>query len=173
MSSLWLANMPLTPSVNKSLDVALAKKINLKTGKQFTGGRFRSSWEMVNFKKAIDLYHARHRNEFHELNRIASEWIAQGFMLRVDVFVVFRSDRVFSVPGKKVLRLDANNRLKGQLDAVATCLGIDDKYFFGGDCEKVTCDPGEQECAMVRITPMRPRTATEVRIQMRAEAQQS
>jgi hypothetical protein len=168
--TVWLSNMPLSPSVNKSLDVAIVRKMNIKTGNVYTGGQFRSTPEMRHFKKMVQLYKNRHETQFLQIKRIADEWLTQGFVLRVDVYAVINHDRVFSNPNRKVLQLDANNFLKGQLDAVANCLGIDDKFFFSDHIEKVTCDPGEQECAMVRITPMRPRRATDVRNQMMAEA---
>ena len=63
--------------------------------------------------------------------------------------------------------MDANNRLKGQLDAVATAVGIDDSFFFGGHCEKVTCSRKEEECAIIKISPMKPRTLEQILALMR------
>ena len=60
--------------------------------------------------------------------------------------------------------IDADNRLKPCLDAISRILDLDDRFFFASSCEKVFVPSKElKECSVIKITPMMPRTAPEIR----------
>lgn len=160
--SIWFAKFPLSPSVNDSLMPIPMKKMK-KDGSTYMGAGFTSTAVMKQFKVLVQLYKNRHAEDLKPLKKQLKGWVDEGYVLQIDCFFVFHDDRVFSTPNKKVLRIDANNRLKGQLDAVSTVVGIDDSYFFSGNCEKVTSSKKEDECAIIKISPMKPRTIEQIK----------
>jgi hypothetical protein len=170
---IWLNNLPTPPSVNASL-VPMAQKKRAANGRIYMGARMRPAPEMVTYKDEVRLYRLRHEGKLTAIGRaLRNEIEERQWVLRVDVFIVFHVERIFSSVNKKVLTLDANNRIKASLDAVANLLDIDDKYFFRGDCEKVTTAQKESQCTMVRIQLVRPRTHEEIMAVMRQDLDDS
>jgi Holliday junction resolvase RusA-like endonuclease len=94
------------------------------------------------------------------------------FSLRVDTYFVFEKKRIIS-KNNKVMKLDADNRLKPLRDAISHVLEIDDKHFFAGECEKVFTDLKDNECAMIRLQYMSPRSLDEVLNLMRTDRERN
>lgn len=89
--------------------------------------------------------------------------------LRIDCFFCFHEPRVLTKTKKAkdwVKVLDANNRLKSTLDAVSRLIGVDDKFFFTGICEKVICKSLDEEQVIIKITPTTLRTLDQIKKQI-------
>jgi hypothetical protein len=158
---IWLANFPLPPSVNDHLMPSGGRMVKTKKHRQYTDLCY--------------LWAAQNRNAFDPIKmrleralRVAEE-MKEPFALRVDAFIVFHHDRVFTA-NNLLWAIDANNRLKPLLDGLVHVLKIDDKHFFAGNCEKVTTQSKDQECAILRIDFMKPRTLEQIRLQMKRES---
>ncbi len=169
MKAIWLANLPIPPSVNSSLIPTAIKKFSQRTGKQYYGGYMRSSDEMRIYKDLMKIYHSRHREGLKKIGETLTRAVELGWVLQVDSFVAFHESRVYSHPNKKILQIDANNRAKAILDGVVKLVGIDDAVFFRGDCEKVTTASKESECVMVRIQPVRARSLDQIKAMMKLD----
>ena len=84
---------------------------------------------------------------------------------------MIRIDRYFSIQYKRLIcmdgtskQFDVSNLVKAFDDALAKhVLGIDDKHFWSGVAEKVTCHETEDEGVLVVLTTTRPRTAEQIR----------
>lgn len=168
MNSIWFNGFPLAPSVNETLRPSAMRKVSRRTGKQFWGGIMTPTAKAKNFKNECIAWELQNRAAVETTRRICNAWLDAGFQLKVDVYPVFHVERVFTV-NKKVLQLDADNRGKPTKDGVAKILGIDDKHFFSGDCEKVTTATKDLECAIIRISPMKARTREQILAMMRME----
>lgn len=87
--------------------------------------------------------------------RELSDVVANKFSgLSVDCYFSFNESRIITKTKKAeswVKVLDANNRLKSCLDAVSKTIGIDDKFFITGVCEKVICKDGQDESVTIVI----------------------
>jgi hypothetical protein len=170
MNAIWFNGFPLAPSVNETLRPRAMSKISRKTGKQFWGGVMTTTAKAKDFKVQCQIWRLQNKMAVERAAQVCQSWIDAGGQLKVDVFAVFHVERVFTV-NKKILQLDADNRGKPTKDGVARILGIDDKHFFSGDCEKVTTATKDLECAIIRISPMKARTREQIVAMMRTETQ--
>lgn len=173
---IWVKNFPLPPSVNEYLFAAVSKtqKVN-KKGKAYYQGRLVKSQVHRNYTAECQWWAKLNlaswepiRDQLQTLKK-ETEGRKQPFALRVDCYVAFHVERIFTV-NFKCEPLDANNRLKPLLDGLVAILGIDDKHFFSGDCQKVYCETKELECTTLRISTMRPRSLTEILELARSES---
>ena len=171
----WINNFPLAPSVNNSLIPIAGKLVRNKYGKLYRQGRMIKSNEAKVFDQMCHYWALQNsgnlsviKNELKKIKMLA-ELKREPFALKVECFVVFEYGRIFTV-NKKAEQLDADNRLKKTLDGLKIVLGIDDKTFFSSSCEKVTTHSKELECAMIRISLMRPRTREDIKAMMDLES---
>lgn len=75
-------------------------------------------------------------------------WVSRGSTVRVDLYFIFKKERLFSKIGD-VKRLDVDNRLKPCLDQLSKITGVDDKYFFAGWREKLWTLSSEKEQTLI------------------------
>lgn len=157
---IWITNFPMPPSANEHL---FAVK-----------GRLVKSQKHRDFKRVCELWYLQNRRSIDPIRsklmemKNAARARGSDLALKVDAYIAVDRSRVFTGTGK-CEQIDANNFLKPLLDGLVVVIGIDDKHFFAGNCEKVTTSSKELECSVVRITPTRPRTLEEIRALMRSE----
>lgn len=92
------------------------------------------------------------------MQALARSWLAQGYVLRVDVDFFFERKRLFSTTSRAkdfVKSIDVNNRIKPLLDAVVLIIGVDDKFFFEHFVTKKACKSHEQEHCKVTVLPIK------------------
>lgn len=151
--AIWIYGLPLPPSVNTYL-----KANGYRVYKSTLHKHYRRECELWAktkgklFEEIVKALHAK-RNEEKALGHVGA--------FRVDTFLAMNSAR-FAIS-------DVDNRLKALRDALSACTGIDDRYFYSGNCEKVEIHGPENECAVVRIESMRPRSLSDIRDLMTKE----
>jgi Endodeoxyribonuclease RusA len=155
----WITNFPLyEPNV---------RRFSANGKQRVSVSGYRKSKALADYHKLVDLFCKKNESKIQEIKLKCQAWIAEGKMLRVDTYHVFDSDRIWTKDGKPK-KIDANNRVKACLDAVSTMIDIDDKYFFDGDCAKIISTQKESECAIIRISPVKPQTLDQLRIKIMA-----
>ena len=154
---LWIKGFPLGPSANELYEPNVRRYRNAKGKVSVSVSGYRRSKKLDDYHKRCQLFQQMNSNFIKSVSENCKQWINEGHVLRVDTYHVFHVERVWTKAGKPQV-IDANNRVKACLDAIATLLGIDDRYFFDGDCGKVTCNQKDSECAIIKISPMRPMT---------------
>lgn len=157
---IWLAGCPLPPSVNEYLMVIRGRLVKSPVHREYTG-----KWQMWALRNRATFEPIK--AHLHDIVK-RMEVLKRPVAFQVDCFFAFEHSRIFTLNGK-IQQLDANNRLKPALDGLVSVLDIDDKYFFAGNCEKISTPTKDSECSMMRIVPMKPRTLQEVRSIMNSE----
>lgn len=143
MKSILIQNFPLPPSEN-----AMYRNLP-RVGRVATK-------ELQDYRRECEFWglaNKKYRDLFFSLMEENPQYV-----LKVDFFFVFKRKRLWTkqnLPKK----LDASNRVKAAADQLAKFLGIDDKCFFSVSSEKVS---GENECAIIFITPVSPMSAVEI-----------
>lgn len=151
---------------------------NPATGKLGASGRLIKTQIHRDYQSTCERWALQNREAVRraasELRDIKVRYDADSlpFALKIDCYFVFKRERIFTV-NQKCLQIDANNRLKPLLDALVNVLGIDDKHYFAGNCEKVTALPTQAEGTFVRIGLMAPRTYAEIQDLMRKECERA
>lgn len=148
---IWCVNFPLPPSVNEYLMPVATR-----------GGRPRLVKTPIHreFMDRCHIWKIQNNSAVQTMRDHLREAILKSnqdglrFALKVDAFFVFHVERL--------LANDANNRLKPALDGLVEILGIDDKHFYSGLCEKVSTDSKDKECTILRISQMVPRTHKDI-----------
>lgn len=138
-------------------------KVN-KKGKQYQGvktSRYASP-ELTHFKKQCTSFYNLNFKVIDSISSKIKEWIAQGYVIRLDAYVSFERSRIFTLDNNPK-QIDADNRRKALQDSLSEMLGIDDKMIFSGIMEKVTCESKQDEQCVVNFTPMKPRTLNEIK----------
>lgn len=146
MMDIWLVDFPIPPSIN-------AQHASV-------GGRMIKSKEARMFDAQVSLYIHKHKKRLQQINEYLKPQVDKGNALRVDCIVAFHVERLLtkgSNPQSWCKTLDANNRNKAILDGLVRCIDIDDKFYFAGNCEKVTCDRVYDEQVLIKISVMEPR----------------
>lgn len=128
-----LKNFPLSPSSNQ-----LYSSVNGRLIKSQEGRRYAASIQSYALTK------------HHEIKKIKEE-LKPSDILKVDFYFVFRRSRIISKKNE-YKKLDAHNRLKSAADGLADIIGIDDKQFITGICEKVICEEHEREQIIIHIS---------------------
>lgn len=141
-SKLYLISFPLAPSANDSY-FAIGK------------GRMAPTAHHRAFMRAVEVWANGRPDTIENVKLELEAWLRRGDVIRVDAWFVFERSRLWTVDGK-VKTLDANNRLKPALDGLKEALGIDDRFFFAGNAEKVSCALPEHERTVFRLTAMKP-----------------
>ncbi len=148
---IWLVGFPIPPSIN-----AQFSSVN---------GRMIKSRDARMFDAQVALYIQKNRKRLQQITECLKPHIEDGRALRVDCFVGFHVERLFTKSksaGSWAKTLDANNRLKASIDGLVKCLDIDDKYIFAGNCEKVACNTVYDEQIMFCISVMEPRRLSDI-----------
>ncbi len=156
-----LLGIPLPPSANEQLMTARPN------GKRFT--RMIKTLKARAFDDDLRLWMLKNKSEIFEIREKAKAMISDDSktFLRVDCYFAFQNDRLFSKTKKAkdfVKRLDANNRLKSSLDALSHILNIDDRYFWTGLCEKVSCESAHDEQVIIKVSAWTAKTISQVTI---------
>lgn len=146
--SVWIQNLPLPPSVNEYLMPVQGRLV--KTGIHIEYDKMFTMWTMRN-KSYVD----KLRTKVAELKQDCN------FGLQVDMYFCFHQPRIYALNGD-VKQLDRDNRIKPATDQMHKLIGIDDRYIFSGNSEKVTTNRKEDECLIVKISTMRPRSKEEI-----------
>lgn len=173
--AIWLTNFPLPPSVNEYLIPVIGKRSS-KNGKTYLKGRLVKSKIHSNYQELCQYWALQNRKFVSDasnallIQKRTREINKQPFALKIDCFFVFHSERIFTV-NNKCEQIDTNNRIKPVLDALVKVIGIDDKHYFGGNCEKVTTNSKEFECSLIRISMMEPRTLDDIKMMIQTEPQ--
>lgn len=170
--AVWLSDFPLPPSVNTHLVPVVSGKYAVnKRGQVYQKAHFYKSKEHSNYYKQCQEWAFLNQRSFLPIKKLLLESkkehsdLKVPFCLQVDHYFAYQKDRIFTV-NRLPEQLDADNGLKPCRDALAKLLEIDDKHFFSGFFEKVTCDKKEQECSMIRISHTSPRTLDSVKYMM-------
>lgn len=143
MKSILIQNYPLPPSENQIYrNVPRVGRVATQELKDYK--RSCAFWGMAN---------KQYKQIFWEL---AQEY--PNHVLKVDAYIVLKHERIWTKDGRPK-KLDASNRLKALHDQLAEYLGIDDKAFFNVSAEKIS---GEQECAVLLISWVRPMNVVEL-----------
>ena len=112
--------------------------------------------ELADYRKECDLWGMVNKKYKELLFEVMND--ESGMMLKVDFFFVFKRERLWTKDNRPK-KLDASNRIKAASDQLAKFFGIDDKVFFSVSSEKVS---GENECAIIFITPISPMSSVEI-----------
>lgn len=118
----WLDNFPMPPSSNAMYASVRGRLIKSKEGRTF--------------ESEYKLYELLKRPELLAKKTTLLEACNAGYVLKIDAYFLFPKEKLFTKQNV-VKKMDANNRLKPALDGLSYCLGIDDKMFFSGTCEKI------------------------------------
>lgn len=155
--SCWIINFPLPPSVNSYLTPIVVK------GR----GRLVKSKIHRQFMEDCHIYRLRNHVQVRKMEdalknlKLQCEQEGRTFALRVDAYFVFHVERIQAN--------DANNRLKPVLDGLVRILDVDDRFYYAGECEKIITTQRNLECAIIRISPMTPRTLEQLKAQIALE----
>lgn len=89
------------------------------------------------------------------VSEVLKEQVRQKKPLRVDMILGWPISQVLISEENKTSKdwaqkRDGHNRIKQMHDAISEMLGIDDRYFFSGDCVKTIA--AEKSCTVV-ISP--------------------
>lgn len=157
---IWLKGLPVPPSANSMYLTNVHKKWKTnKKGAQYmgVGTSKRKSNELVTFQTKCLSYRNSLIQNNSRIFQIIKKYIDEGFTLRVDTFIAIEHERIWTKDNTPH-QIDADNRRKALQDGLSMIIGVDDKYIFSGNIEKVTCVNKEFEQCLIRITPFRART---------------
>lgn len=157
---IWLKGLPVPPSANSMYLTNVHKKWKTnKAGKQYmgVGTSRRKSQDLVNFQTQCLNYRNILLHKSSNIINMIKKYIDDGYMLRVDTFIAIEHDRIWTKYNTPK-QIDADNRRKALQDGISTIIGVDDKYIFSGNIEKVTCVNKDFEQCLIRITPFKART---------------
>lgn len=91
--------------------------------------------------------------------------------IRVDAYFGLKRSRLWTRENTRK-KIDVSNRIKALHDTLSTCLGIDDRFFFPGDCEPVVvADLMEDECVLIKMTVKPPRLMGTIKKELKQELQ--
>lgn len=127
-------------------------------------GRLSKTNEAKKYDLEIARLRVRKNHEFVEIRKQLEPYL-KDHVLRVDQFIVFEASRVFTKTKKAeawVKQIDQLNYNKSSFDALAKCLTIDDKFFWAGDVQKISCDAAHREQIIFRISVMKPKTLDDI-----------
>jgi Holliday junction resolvase RusA-like endonuclease len=129
-----LKGLPIPPSVNQMLAPVRGRLIKTSIGRDY--------------EKRCQLFALTHSKEIEGMAALARSWVENGSTVRVDVYFIFKKERIFSKKNEPK-KLDVDNRLKPCLDQLSNMLKIDDKYFFAGWREKLWTLSLEKEQTLI------------------------
>ena len=164
MEPIWIYDLPLPPSVNEYLmPIAGPTKYSFNRGRRFQQARLVKTAIHKKYELSIDNWINKNIESVRSLQKLVAEEVnhnlkaGKPFALKVDMYFVFEKSRILT-KNNKAERLDRDNRIKPLQDQLSKIIGIDDKYIFSGNAEKLICSTREAECSMIRITTTQPRT---------------
>lgn len=164
----WILDFPLPPSVNSYLMPVAGKiKKNKLTKNSYRQGMLVKTQAHRDYESECILWSLQIKERLDKIKeRIffamkAAENDQVPFALKVDLYFCLEHSRLIT-KNNKVQRIDRDNRIKPATDQLHHILGIDDKYIFAGNAEKVTAQSKDEECVIIRISITRPRTKTQI-----------
>jgi hypothetical protein len=161
---IWIVGLPLPPSANTMYETNVHKRWIKRSGKAVCKVKTsrRKSDRLITFQTKCQLFKMRHRVELEEYKQTLLSWIKDGNVIVMDSYCVFEQQRIWTKDGNPK-QIDADNFRKALQDMVFNILGIDDKYCFRGNIEKVTCIDKDLECSIVGLRPAKPRTLEQIK----------
>ena len=156
----FAAFLPMPPTANTMYETTVNRYYDKKGKLRFKTGKMKSD-DLEKFQQDCTVFKLQNQERVKTIEMIMVGLIEQGYIFRLDSFFSFKKDRVLCKKGNPK-RLDADNRRKALQDGVSKIFGIDDKYFFSGNAEKIICDKNEQQGTIIRITATKVRTHDEV-----------
>lgn len=137
---LYILRLPMCPSVNESL--------------AFYKGRMISTKKMRLWKKQIKSYHAINKKDLELGAKFLRDNMVGGFpALKVTANHVFPYKDVWTKDGRPKV-IDGHNRNKAMLDALGGLIGIDDKYYFEVNSQKLTGEGSRITNICVELTSL-------------------
>ena len=119
------------------------------------GGRFKNTSHP--FFKNIQAHYLKNK-----------QWIDSlefSGLYEIDRLFCFHYKSIYCKDGRPK-KMDVSNRIKAFDDELCKMIGLDDHLFWRGTEEKILIDDDtEEECVLVKIKRIEPRTLTEVRSQ--------
>lgn len=152
----WVDGLPLPPTVNDYLIPVRNRLVKTKTHADYD--RQFSMWVIRNLDGINSMK--------HKIKLILNQ--REYKALRVDMYFCFHEPRLISKLGD-IQKLDRDNRIKPATDQMHKLIGVDDKHIFAGNSEKVITQRKDEECLIVRISTMKPRTKQQILEQMSQE----
>lgn len=148
-----LANLPMPPTSNKQyFAISRGRKAYLTKTK-----------ELKNYQDiAFPEWEIKNLNAIGIAKKKVEEWTLGGQMIRVDLFVCYRYSDIWTKDGRPKAN-DYRNRFKAIDDCLAKSLGIDDRIFWSGYCEKLTTQKDTPFC-MVIISAYTPRVFEDLKL---------
>lgn len=153
-----IKEFPMPPSVNQMWASIRGRLIKTSIGRKY--------------EKECHIFMHMKGSTIREWRTDIAKHLATNRAIAVDFYFVFHESRLFAQTedkktGRKigdVKRLDVDNRLKPCIDELSKMLGIDDRYFFAGEREKLWCKSSENEQVIIRIRPHQAREIKELDI---------
>lgn len=154
-----ISNFPFPPSVNEMYETNVHKayangsgvrNIRVKTSR-------RRSRVCNAFYATVEKFNNLNRRNLDRIALQVKMWIKDGHAIGLDCYVLVEHSRIWTKDGMPK-SFDADNRRKALQDAVCELLGIDDKWVFCGNTEKVACQSKDSECAVIKIYPVTPKS---------------
>lgn len=136
------------------------EKIKWRDGKPKAKGKMVKTYEHKDYESACVLWELGHMkgvNILREEIRLRSVELKkkkENLILKVQMFAVFRKERIFTKEND-IQRLDADNRCKLAQDKFFQILNLDDKHVFRNEIEKV---PGDSDYMIIQIKEHLPMT---------------
>lgn len=151
-----LLMVPMPPTSNKSY---WAKSVRTQTG---YFAKMVKSNELRGYQQTMQQWAQVNSMGLHKNRRLITDWINKGFMIRLDSYVCFNKEKIWTLKNMPK-KNDLKNRLKALHDCVSDIMGIDDKLFFAGYDEK--CVTEKEEGVLIVFSPHAPRNIAEVPIE--------
>jgi Holliday junction resolvase RusA-like endonuclease len=168
MQPIWIYDLPLPPSVNEYLmPIAGPTKYSFNRGRRFQQARLVKTAIHKKYEQIVEYWINKNKESVTTLQKLISSEMNHNlkankpFALKIDMYFVFEKSRILT-KNNKAERLDRDNRIKPLQDQLSKIIGIDDKYIFSGNAEKLICSTKEEECSMIRISITQPRSKTQV-----------
>lgn len=130
-----LKSLPIPNSVNRGFAAVRGRLIKTAEARKFDQ------------EIAIWLY-SQNNKTLSNIRALAKNAVSNNKMLQVDRYFIYPKHKLFTKEKKSKglivpespKKIDADNRVKPLLDAVAKIIGVDDKYFFSGHTEKMVSE---------------------------------
>lgn len=135
-----LSRMPMPPSSNNTYPTIMRKgrMFRVKSGLLKTYEKEMQAWRLSHLAFVSSAY--AHLKESLSIN---------DSVIRVDRYFFFPKSKLIGQKGQ-VKKIDVTNRVKALDDSLADhVLGIDDKYFWAGECEKLISESDETYVTVV------------------------
>lgn len=158
MIDIIIKDFPFPPSVNTHLVPAINKVGVNNKGKFIGKGHFFKSKEHKIYAKQVkewSSFYIRHTNKLAEEIKNELEILKNRFSLEAEIILVTNKE--------KILKFDADNRIKSVLDNLCKLLNIDDRYIFKVSAQKVISNSSKQY-AIIKLKSKNIENENEIKI---------